>query len=502
MVLFDVTEEVLLRLTVKDVLRCKSVCKSWYSLISSPSFVKLHLKHVCKKEEKNNKQLGNRRIAMISRYVIRVNGFRCYIPDEWEYYSTLNMEGSSNGLVCMSSLDNRICLTNPSTREFRKLHKPPILPTDASCPRLCGFGYDSSTDDYKLVLVINQGSIGSLIQILSLKSNVWKHFGHVNYSFSHDTEPGILFNGALHWIMSNNNRDKAFIVSFNLATEEFKEIAQLDDTRFSGSWYNKLGIFEDHLCIFQQRNGGRPFGIWVMKNYNVKQSSICWELLPTECEMKDRVHYMIHDSLQSRKMPSYFCCDDTFLSRSGKHGWSPIFVQTLVSPYVNNHRRPSDAKKNKMTVEAGSSKIMREIEEVHTLKDGEKNAFHSDEEVETGRKKRKSSKSRKRFFIRSFASVCLAIRSLIISSVEDKSTNIWNFGHDILRDILGHNSLIISSVEDKSTNLWNFGRDILRDILGHNSLPWDHTSACHHSCIFVKRSCHYDCLASLSALSL
>ncbi|GJZ78454.1 hypothetical protein Tco_0643291 [Tanacetum coccineum] len=40
--------------------------------------------------------------------------------------------------------------------------------------------------------------------------------------------------------------------------------------------------------------------------------------------------------------------------------------------------------------------IMREIEEVHTLKDGEKNAFHSDEEVETGRKKQKSSKSRKR----------------------------------------------------------------------------------------------------------
>nr|GEV49057.1 hypothetical protein [Tanacetum cinerariifolium] len=41
---------------------------------------------------------------------------------------------------------------------------------------------------------------------------------------------------------------------------------------------------------------------------------------------------------------------------------------------------------------------MREIEEVYTLKDGEKNAYHSDEEVETGRKKRKrkSRKSRKK----------------------------------------------------------------------------------------------------------
>ncbi|GJY36462.1 hypothetical protein Tco_0421840 [Tanacetum coccineum] len=49
---------------------------------------------------------------------------------------------------------------------------------------------------------------------------------------------------------------------------------------------------------------------------------------------------------------------------------------------------------------------------------------------------------------------------------------------------------------DRSMNFWNFGRDILRDILGHNSLPWDHTLACHHSCIFVKLGCLFDHLAS------
>ncbi|GKE07366.1 putative F-box domain-containing protein [Tanacetum coccineum] len=354
MVLFDVTEEVLLRLAVKDVLRCKSVCKSWYSLISSPSFVKLHLKHVCKKDDKDNKQLGNKRIAMIN--VIRMNGSRCYIPDGWDYYFTLQIEGSSNGLVCMSSLDNRICLTNPSTREFRKLDKAPMLPRDEARPRLFGFGYDSSTDDYKLVLAIDQGSDGSLVQILSLKSNVWKVFGQVNYRFDDASllEPGILFNGALHWFMFDINKHNVLIVSFDLAKEQFRAIPQPDDTRYVWSYYHELGIFEDHLCIFLKRNG-RPYGIWVMKTYNVKES---WKLLPTDCEMKDRVHYMIHDSLQSRKMPSYFCCHDTFLSRSGKHIWSPIFVQTLVSPYVNNHGRPSDAKKNKRTIEAGSSKVI------------------------------------------------------------------------------------------------------------------------------------------------
>nr|GEV56820.1 hypothetical protein [Tanacetum cinerariifolium] len=144
----------------------------------------------------------------------------------------------------------------------------------------------------------------------------------------------------------------------SVSTEEFREIAQLDDMRYTASWPSTLGIFENDLCIFHQRNDGCPYGIWVMKNYNVKQSSVdCWELLPTECEMKDRVHYMIKDSLHSRKIPSYFCRHNTFLSRSGKHVGSPIFVQTLVSPYINNHGRPSDAKKNKRTVEAWSSKV-------------------------------------------------------------------------------------------------------------------------------------------------
>jgi hypothetical protein len=76
--------------------------------------------------------------------------------------------------------------------------------------------------------------------------------------------------------------------------------------------------------------------------------------VPADCEMKDRVHYMIKDCLLSRKMPSYFCCENIFLSTSGKHIWSPTFVQTLVSPY---HGRQSDANKNKMIVNAGSRKV-------------------------------------------------------------------------------------------------------------------------------------------------
>ncbi|GJV40793.1 ribonuclease H-like domain-containing protein [Tanacetum coccineum] len=187
---------------------------------------------------------------------------------------------------------------------------------------------------YILVHGHNQGSDdGTLVQILSLKSNVWKLFGHVNYSF-HDSKPGILFNEVLYWFCYNANDIKnVFIVSFDLAKEQFIEIPQPDDKRYVWSWHNQLGILNDNLCIFDQHNDGRPYRIWVMKSYNVKRS---WKLLATQCEMKDRVHYMIKDSLHSRKMPSYFCCDDTFLSRSGIRAWrEPLIKKNHLLPQQN-----------------------------------------------------------------------------------------------------------------------------------------------------------------------
>ncbi|GKC24455.1 F-box protein CPR1-like protein [Tanacetum coccineum] len=214
--------------------------------------------------------------------------------------------------------------------------------TNSNNARCYGFGYDSFADDYKLVMAINQGRYdGTLVQILSLKSNVWKLFGHVNYSF-YDNNPGILFNGALHWFWFDaNDNYKKFIRCFDLAKEEFREIPQPEDPRYDVRYSGKLGIFEDHLCIFHAR--GRPYEMWVMKNYNVKQS---WELLPTDWAMKERLQCMKKDWRLPPKTPFYFCSDKTlmYLSSWGEYMSDPIFVQTLVSPYVNDNERPSVAK--------------------------------------------------------------------------------------------------------------------------------------------------------------
>ncbi|GKF94740.1 putative F-box domain-containing protein, partial [Tanacetum coccineum] len=67
--LSDVMEDILLRSDAKDLVPWKRVCKSWYSLITSPRFVKAHLKMTLDNNDSNN-SLGHARIVMPSYWKI------------------------------------------------------------------------------------------------------------------------------------------------------------------------------------------------------------------------------------------------------------------------------------------------------------------------------------------------------------------------------------------------------------------------------------------------
>nr|GEW90445.1 hypothetical protein [Tanacetum cinerariifolium] len=61
----DIDEDILLRLEVNDLIRCKGVCKSWYSLISSGCFVKSQLNNNVRKKVDNN-EIGDTRITALT----------------------------------------------------------------------------------------------------------------------------------------------------------------------------------------------------------------------------------------------------------------------------------------------------------------------------------------------------------------------------------------------------------------------------------------------------
>lgn len=342
----DILERILVTLDMRDLIRCKSVCKSWHSFISSDDFVKAHLKHSYN-DDHNNNNFGVRRVVMsdYDRYThLPIAGYNLHF-----YIKEYNIVGSSNGLVCISSSYAPIIVTNPSTREFRILPNSDIedIPW---CHPFFGFGYDSSSDDYKVVL----GNSKS-VQVLSLKTNVWRSLGKLDHLYLSTKFVGILCNGAIHWLMKepkDKHTLKCVIISFDLSTEKFKEIPLPDyDAQYEVTASSYLGIIDECLCICN------PFRIqcprWVMKSYNVKES---WTLLPSYDDVPH--DQKVNDAIQTLEQFKDDCILSLFTSHDmvelrcvNQDVCAPIYVHSLVSPHASRRlKRKRAAKDNRKVI--------------------------------------------------------------------------------------------------------------------------------------------------------
>ncbi|KAJ0778603.1 putative F-box domain-containing protein [Helianthus annuus] len=170
----DVVEQILIELDVKDLIRFKTVCKSWHSLITSPGFVTRHLNRSYNKDRYNN-ELGHRRITLFD-----------------DLTSGYDLVGSSNGLVCLISnspyIIPSVFVGNPLTREVRQLRSPPHSIGSLLC---WGFGYDIFKDDYTVFVGAKKGNYYTIDDVWLMKSyNVKESWEHL--SCDHDMKYDIV----------------------------------------------------------------------------------------------------------------------------------------------------------------------------------------------------------------------------------------------------------------------------------------------------------------------
>ncbi|GLT42057.1 hypothetical protein SLA2020_160790 [Shorea laevis] len=285
----DITEDILQFLPVKSLVRFKLVCSSWRSLISSSQFRKTHF----------NRAFQNPKLSTHKALLSTPSGFMVLDPRKpfgddggtmvnltfplEREDGHLRIVGSCNGLVCLV-LDGKrdFFLWNPSTGDCNKL---PEACTPAGEWYVHGFGYDSSSEDYKVVLVttyvhITTTGTGTLcrieaeVAIFSLKRNSWRIFEEVNKVIRRlprwdcDSFPESTFlNGAIHWI----NDIVGTIIAFDLASETTCEF-QAASPR-SGFFNMDLGVLGGCLCLIHDCYTD-PYCVelWVMKEYGVETS--------------------------------------------------------------------------------------------------------------------------------------------------------------------------------------------------------------------------------------
>ncbi|XP_043693194.1 F-box protein CPR1-like [Telopea speciosissima] len=275
----DLIADILSRLPVKSLLRFRCVSKPWCALITDPAFVKMHL---------------NRSLATNSNLnLILINSsFNLYSVDldAWEQQAAVKLHlplkspnykakivGSCNGLLCISYSDDDIFLWNPSTRRHQKLPITPIeFPFDNRLRYIVyGFGYDSTSDDYKLVRVVRffgdhhyPGLTShSEVKIYSLRTNSWRRIGDLPIHLRYIYNAGNFANSALHWVGINSK----FIVSFDLKDEEFREVPLPDSAENEFPW--DVEFLKGQLCLLHTFRFQRV-EFWMMKDSWVKVFSI------------------------------------------------------------------------------------------------------------------------------------------------------------------------------------------------------------------------------------
>lgn len=290
--------EILTKLPVKSLLRCTTVCKSWYFLITSPSFIATQLDFALSSYKTKNRYLLIRyynRDEMKEDYSLRCDDDETFCEQfsrvEFPFKCPIGyfrIVGSCNGLICLwddlFSDSEGVILWNPSIRKsvtFPMLRKP-------SCPhiRVLGFGVCPVTNDHKVVSVMylkdllnNSITAPPEVEVYSLGRGYWRT---VNASALHCymlefTWSQVFVFGAVHWLAYRKRvegRPNNFVVSFDMGKEVFGEIMlppTLTEELVADLSISLLGESLSALN-YNKESGQESCCVWVMKEYGVAKS--------------------------------------------------------------------------------------------------------------------------------------------------------------------------------------------------------------------------------------
>ncbi|KAL7215774.1 hypothetical protein ACSBR1_027839 [Camellia fascicularis] len=291
--------DILTRLPAETLVRSTLVCKSWYSLITSPSFISHHLNRTI--SNPNNTRLLLRYCTEEpnerGHYSVRCddpinNTFNEYAKFKFPFHCIdpcYCIVGSCNGLICISDdqlyYKNTTFLWNPLIRKSMLIPNPNIRFTShGPFTHSLGFGFDSASNDFKVVRIVyllrECDTVPPEVEIYTLKTGIWRSISDKALPYIiEDQSPQAYINGVSHWV-AHTPRDvgifRNLIVSFDMKDEVFREVSFPDGIAGKDEFLRttSLVVFEETLCLIQRRQyqNDSHCWIWVMKEYGVVAS--------------------------------------------------------------------------------------------------------------------------------------------------------------------------------------------------------------------------------------
>lgn len=299
----DVMEEIFSCLTPTTLSGCKDVSKHWESLVTSmvknPSFIKKHIRksyayppslvfrRTCL--DQNVRQFDHKKpLSQLTPFddcddcedQIDLKNENLEIPplvgdnetgSIWVYHHC-------NGIFFVVNGSNSVFLCNPVLNEYKLIPESiyALRPTDiiqlSYCSRslrAMGFGYDSKTDDYKIIFLFshydaNLKGYTNGAEVYRLSTDSWREIEFVEgEGFDRccwKSEKGVYCKGFYYWLV-NVSFSRRCVISLDLRDDVFRLLPLSPDLVFP----QDIAVWDDSVVLFSSPDYARqPIEIWVL----------------------------------------------------------------------------------------------------------------------------------------------------------------------------------------------------------------------------------------------
>ena len=285
----DLLTEILSKLPVKCLGRFKCVSKSWYALITNPNFI---TKHVTWANSHNPHRRAilrhcdeweNPLVATLSNDTLELSGDVDLLQLFQHQVCEVLVFGACNGIICLAATlrkdgdiicgGEQLVLWNPATRESKMLppiHPPSDLPGHFSH---IGFGFDSKTNDYKVVRILHYNSQYE-VAVYCLSADSWRVIDSSpspSYWIHSSRYPSYV-NGVDHWWAFDPGKVcEPFLLSFDMSNEVFQKVLLHP---IEVSLIEDFAVINDSLALILRCYDELyySFDIWVLNGSGVERT--------------------------------------------------------------------------------------------------------------------------------------------------------------------------------------------------------------------------------------
>ncbi|CAL8126070.1 unnamed protein product [Prunus armeniaca] len=287
----EIIQEILLRLPVKSVIKCTSVCKTWRSMIINQSFIHTHLNPTVHVNNLNASHLflihrvaGRRSLTMFHKALVddvleEVYSLH-YDNKAFDEYSKIEFP-----IAPKQELYNpHLRVVGTSIRKLVTLPYPGVTyMTHGGYNASIGFGFDANTNDYKVVRLVTLLDMAddrtTVAEVYSIATGSWTSLDFVYPScILRGRESQAFVNGTLHWpvLRRTDYGNEYFILTFDVSSKLFCEMPVPRSLIWDFKLELQLSVSGDgkSISLFLMDNKGedRFLDIWVMKEYGIKES--------------------------------------------------------------------------------------------------------------------------------------------------------------------------------------------------------------------------------------